>query len=260
MSPTSQSPLRIAWEEVRHWFRPHWSFADVGDHWDHTEHYDAVNEETYSYYRRFIDGYRLSADCFPDGAHILDFCARTGNGPLHFYQRGKIRSAVCADVSKRQGAICRRVLREAGFTNFLWLEVDDYRFPFSDGEFEAVLCFETIEHFSRPERLAAELGRVTRSGGTMVLTTPNVLWEPVHAFAAVVGWHHSEGPHRFIRYKRLLRMVEDAGFEIVRAETTVLIPAGPKSLTDLGERIEARTKNTLMPLLGLRRILICRKR
>jgi SAM-dependent methyltransferase len=255
----SHNPFKVAWEEVRHWVRPHWSFADVGDHWDHTEEYDAVNEETYSYYRRFIDGYRLGADYIPDGAHILDFCSRTGNGTLHFYERGKIGSAVCADVSKAQGAICRRVLREAGFQEFVWVEVSDYRMPFADGQFEAILCFETIEHFSRPERLVAELGRVTHPGGIMILTTPNVLWEPVHALAAIAEWHHSEGPHRFIRYKRLLGLVTAAGFEIEQAETTVLIPSGPQSMIELGERIEAKTKKTLMPWLGLRRILICRK-
>src|SRR3990172_11450091 len=114
------------------------------------------------------------------------------------------------------GEICRRGLEEAGVRNFTWLQVFDYPLPFADGEFDAILCFETIEHVSRPQVLIAELGRVTRSGGTLVLTTPNVLWEPVHALAAITRLHHSEGPHRFIRYGRLLRMVDAAGFQVER--------------------------------------------
>ena len=93
----------------------------------------------------------------------------------------------------------------------------------------------------------------------MILTTPNVLWEPVHALAAITGYHHSEGPHRFIRYGRLKRMVREAGFVIEKSETTVLAPGGPQKLIDLSDQIEAHTRRTLMPLLGLRRILICRK-
>jgi len=104
-----------------------------------------------------------------------------------------------------------------------------------------------------------ELGRVTRPNGILILTTPNLLWEPVHALAAITGIHHSEGPHRFLPYGRLIRMVQDAGFIIEENETTVLVPGGPEWLVSLGERIEERTRHSLMPLLGLRRVLICRK-
>ena len=87
-----------------------------------------------------------------------------------------------------------------------------------------------------------------------------MLWEPIHALAAIFNLHHSEGPHRFIPLKKLIRMVENAGFIIEKTETTVLIPAGPGWLTRLGERIEIHTRNSLMPLLGLRRVIIGIKR
>ncbi len=244
-------------EEIQHWLRKDWTFTDVGNHWDSTEDYDDINAETYSYFRRFIDGLRLSS--VPDHAHVLDICARTGNGTLYFYEHGRVGSAVCADVSAKMGDICSQRLREGGFDSFTWLQLFDYPLPLPDDEFDAVLFFETIEHFPRPEELVNELARVTKPGGTMILTTPNVLWEPVHAVAAVTGLHHSEGPHRFIPYRRLRRMVKRAGFVITEEETTVLAPGGPASVVSLGEWIEERTRHTLMPLLGLRRVLICRK-
>jgi SAM-dependent methyltransferase len=243
--------------EIEHWRRKTWSFGDVGAHWDATEDYDDINSETYSYFRRFVDGLRLSD--IPTGSRVLDICARTGNGSVYFYEHEKVRAVVCADVSFKMGKICVQRLREAGVSDYLWVPVLDYILPFAEQSFDAVLCFETVEHFSEPERLVDELGRITYPGGTLVLTTPNVLWEPVHALAAVTGYHHSEGPHRFIPYRRLVGMVERAGFEIVTAETTVLVPGGPKFLVKFGEWVEARTRRTLMPLLGLRRILIGRK-
>ncbi|MBZ0304059.1 MAG: Coenzyme F420 hydrogenase/dehydrogenase, beta subunit C-terminal domain, partial [Anaerolineae bacterium] len=256
LAHTDSLVTRIA-AEIRHWLRPHWSLEAVGVHWGRTEDYDDINAETYSYFRRFVDGLNMSD--WPAGAHVLDICARTGNGTLYFYQQGRVGSAMCADVSENMGEICRQRLRAGGFENFEWVKFDTYRLPFEDHTFDAVLCFETVEHLSLPELLVHELARVTKPGGTLILTTPNVLWEPVHALAAITGAHHSEGPHRFIRYGRLQRMVREAGYRIDKQATTVLIPGGPKSLVRLGEWIEARTPHTLMPLLGLRRILICRK-
>jgi coenzyme F420 hydrogenase subunit beta len=252
--------LKTTAHEIRHWTRATWTFEEVGEHWDATEDYDAINEETYSYFRRFVDGLRLSQDRFPNDGHILDFCARTGNGTLYFFQHGKVKSAVCADVSVKQGNICQQRLREGGFADFVWIKVSDYKLPFEEATFDAALNFETVEHFPEPALLIDELGRVTKPGGIMILTTPNVLWEPVHALAAITGAHHSEGPHRFVRYHRLISLIERAGFEIKAAETTVLIPGGPDWLVKLGEWIEARTKHTLMPWLGLRRVLVCQRR
>lgn len=244
--------------EIRHWLRRDWSFADVAAHWDRTEEYDDINSETYSYFRRFEDALRLID--LPSPGHILDIDARTGNGTLYFYQNGKVASAVCASVSSKMGEIGKTRLQEAGFQDFEWVQNADYDLPFEDAEFDLVLCFETVEHFSQPELLISELGRVTKPGGTMILTTPNIVWEPVHALSAITGLHHSEGPHRFIQYRRLVEMVENAGFQIQSAKTTVLIPGGPALLVRLGEWLETRTKNSLMPILGLRRSLICTKR
>jgi coenzyme F420 hydrogenase subunit beta len=255
---TASQLWRRAQAEIGHWRRREWSFAEVGRHWDATEDYDDINAETYSYFRRFVDGLRLSE--LPARGRVLDLCARTGNGTLYFYQHGKVGSAVCADVSARMGAICRQRLHAGGLCHVVWLPLFDYPLPLPDGEFDAVLCFETVEHFAQPEQLVAELGRVTRPGGSMILTTPNVVWEPVHALAAILGLHHSEGPHRFVTYRRLAQMIADAGFEIERAETTVLVPGGPAALVRLGEWMERHTQSWLMPWLGLRRVFVCRKK
>lgn len=59
---------------------------------------------------------------------------------------------------------------------------DDYvyadmgvRLPFGDGEFDAAVCLEGIEHMLDPALLLGELMRVVRPGGRVVLSTPNVM-------------------------------------------------------------------------------------
>ena len=245
-------------DELRHWFRSDWTFDQVAAHWDATEDYDEQNSKTVSYFRRFVDGLRL-ANLVDDG-RVLDICARTGNGTLYFAQHGKIRSGVCAEVSQKFHQIGQQRLREAGVRNVEWIQLKDYKLPFEHNEFDTILCFETVEHFSEPERLVAELSRVIKPGGVMILTTPNVLWEPIHAICAITGLHHSEGPHRFVRYARLIEMINGSGFKIDKSETNVLVPGGPKLLIKVGDWIEAHTKNWLMPVIGLRRTIVCTKR
>jgi 2-polyprenyl-3-methyl-5-hydroxy-6-metoxy-1,4-benzoquinol methylase len=49
---------------------------------------------------------------------------------------------------------------------------DVYAQPFDDASFDAVLCQEVLEHVERPADLAAELARLTRPAGHIILTTP----------------------------------------------------------------------------------------
>jgi SAM-dependent methyltransferase len=245
-------------DEIKYWTQRSWPMADVEAFFDDlAADYDEINEGAHSYFRRFTDTLRI-AD-LPDKAHFLDFQARSGNGTAEFYKAGKVGTAVCADVSPEMGKICLERVRAAGLTAVRWQHITSYNFPFDTAEFDTTLCLESVEHFDRPDLLIKELGRVTKADGTLILSTPNFFWEPMHALAAVTGLHHSEGPHRFQRFERLKQMIWDAGFTIEHAETTVLIPAGPDWFIEMGGWIEDRTKDTLMPRIGLRRLFICKR-
>lgn len=49
------------------------------------------------------------------------------------------------------------------------------RLPFPDAGFDCAACIETIEHLRDRYAFLAECARVLKPGGTLVLTTPNVL-------------------------------------------------------------------------------------
>lgn len=234
-----------------------WTFSEVGAHWDSIEDYDDINKETHSYFRRFTDGYRFSD--LPKNSYVLDICARTGNGTLFFWQKGLVKKAVCADFSKRMQCVCGELLEKKGVC-FDKRLVETLPLPFKEAEFDVVLCFESIEHVPAPDILIRELARCLKSGGQMIMTTPNHLWRIVHSVAAVFDLHHSEGPCRFIKHQKMRKYLKDAGFEIMKERTTILIPAGPKFLIKAGEYLEERIWKGLMDILGLRQIYVCRKR
>ncbi len=56
---------------------------------------------------------------------------------------------------------------------FLLLSGDE-PYPFSDGCFEIVIAKHVVEHLAHPEQAVAEMSRVLKPGGLLVLVTPNL--------------------------------------------------------------------------------------
>jgi SAM-dependent methyltransferase len=79
--------------------------------------------------------------------------------------------------------------------------------PVGDGELDAVLCTQVLEHVPNPAEVLAELHRLLRPGGTLHVTAPLV-------------WELHELPHDYFRYTGpgLEALLTGAGFEAVVVE------------------------------------------
>jgi glycosyltransferase involved in cell wall biosynthesis/SAM-dependent methyltransferase len=63
------------------------------------------------------------------------------------------------------------------------------RFPYDDAYFATVICGELIEHLAEdPMHLMAEINRILKPGGHVVLTTPNIC--SMRAMAAILQGYH----------------------------------------------------------------------
>ena len=95
---------------------------------------------------------------------LLDVAA--GDGPLSAAAREMGHDVTACDLFpenfKAPGVECLRVDLDEGF-------------PFDDGSFDCVIAVEIIEHLHDRFRFLRDSGRILKPGGTMVLTTPNVL-------------------------------------------------------------------------------------
>ncbi len=76
--------------------------------------------------------------------------------------------------------------------------------PFSDGEFDSILSTQVLEHVEYPEKAVAEMFRVLKTGGHVLITVPQ--WNELH-----------EEPHDFWRYTRfgLESLFGRNGFDVV---------------------------------------------
>jgi ubiquinone/menaquinone biosynthesis C-methylase UbiE len=101
----------------------------------------------------------------PEAEHVLDLGC--GDGRLTGGLRANAVTA--ADVS---AVALRRAARRLPGAEIASL-VPDEPLPFVDGEFELVLCTETIEHVRDVQLFLSEVRRVLRPGGGLALTTPD---------------------------------------------------------------------------------------
>ncbi len=107
-------------------------------------------------------------------------------------------------------------------------------FPYQNDHFSTVLCCELIEHLANdPMHMMAEINRILKPGGHLVLTTPNIA--SIRGLAAILLGYHpgffpayirpSDGEETEARHNReyspreVHLLLVDAGFEVVLLET-----------------------------------------
>jgi SAM-dependent methyltransferase len=121
---------------------------------------------------------------------------------------------------------CRYVAVDLGVGDTAWdysqLDAlgDLTALPLRDGACEAALNVVVLEHTREPARVLAEIGRVLRPGGRLLLVAPQ-------------EWAVHQVPHDYFRYTRfgLQYLLEQAGFEQIE------IRPGGGFFTLLGRRL-----------------------
>jgi len=103
------------------------------------------------------------------GKEVLDAACGVGYGLEILAAAGAaavtgidIDADVVAEAQRRFGQHAKEIM-----------EGDLARLPFEDESFEVVVSFETIEHVDEPERALAEMHRVLRPEGLLIISSPN---------------------------------------------------------------------------------------
>jgi demethylmenaquinone methyltransferase / 2-methoxy-6-polyprenyl-1,4-benzoquinol methylase len=106
------------------------------------------------------------------GERVLDLAAGTGTSSLPFHRRG-VRVVPC-DFSLGMLRVGKRRLPQLGFT-----AGDALALPFADGSFDAVTISFGLRNVADPDRALAEMLRVTRPGGRLVVCEfSHPTWRP----------------------------------------------------------------------------------
>lgn len=84
------------------------------------------------------------------------------------------------------------------------LDLESTKFPVIDGLFDTVICCEVLEHMDvDPMFMLGEVNRITKDGGKLVLTTPNItssrgLWKMMRGIEPYffMQYHKDRSPYR----------------------------------------------------------------
>lgn len=95
----------------------------------------------------------------PAGQQILDL--PSGSGKLTASLRKQGHVVTPADINNHQ-------------EDFVYADMTK-RLPFDDETFDGVICLEGIEHVLNPYLLLGELIRVSKIGGHVIVSTPNIM-------------------------------------------------------------------------------------
>jgi ubiquinone/menaquinone biosynthesis C-methylase UbiE len=91
--------------------------------------------------------------------HVLD--AGAGAGALAYALAPRVRDVIAVDIEPQP--------RDEAPSNVAFLEGDVTELPFGQGEFDLVGAVMLLHHVKWPEAAMAELTRVTRLGGTLLV-------------------------------------------------------------------------------------------
>jgi SAM-dependent methyltransferase len=96
--------------------------------------------------------------------------------------------------------------------------VDEEPLGLGDEGFDTVLLVAVIEHLAHPERVLAEIQKVLRPGGFLIITTPTLWGQRIHRLGAKLGLFHPHavaGHMRAYDYAAMRDLVRRVGLEIV---------------------------------------------
>ncbi|MFA5133932.1 MAG: class I SAM-dependent methyltransferase [Patescibacteria group bacterium] len=138
-----------------------------------------------------------------------------------------------ADISKGALNISKEKINGTAVNYAL---ADLHKLFFADNYFDVVICTEVLEHCANPMQVMSELKRITKNGGSIVISAPNYfnlagLYKKIFEIIFRKNWDawgtHEGGVENFMSFHKLrnyfakldLKIVEERGGDLIRSWT-----------------------------------------
>lgn len=149
----------------------------------------------------YLDRWKEAGRFIPDGAKVLDIGCGNLYPALFEYFVSKNLDYHCVDVDQSAVDGSREIGARYGYKGDRFAHGFNDEFSFSDGVFDAIFSSHCIEHSFDLSRTFAELSRLLKFGGMLLMAVP-------------LGWEENPEHPYFFTPEQWLALVQDSGFEI----------------------------------------------
>ena len=186
-----------------------------------------VQAEAYAAQPWIADGdrvARLVAIIAPQaGDRVLDVACGPGYVAEEFAR--VCREVVAVDLTEAPLRIAEERCRAGGLNNASFLVGDVQQLAFAEGSFDLAICRLAVHHFAHPRRVVAEMARLCRKGGTVVVE--DIIASEHEARAAYqhrIEMLRDPSHTRTLPLSELLLLLRDAGMETRTVVTGAVVP------------------------------------
>lgn len=142
-------------------------------------HYDRMNDLMSLGLHRMWKAFAVSQAGIRKGCRVLDIAGGTGDLALAFARRAGLAGQVwLADINESMLRLGRDKLINAGYVAQVAV-CDAERLPFPDDYFDRVSVSFGLRNMTRKEVALAEMQRVLRPGGKLLVLEFSKVWEPL---------------------------------------------------------------------------------
>ena len=128
------------------------------------------------------------------------------------------------------------------------------KLPFKSKTFDLVFSINLIEHVKNHYKLIMECKRVLKKNGILIIVTPNGDMEFILDIAEKFNLKLPEGPHKFLNFKEMKRLVKMNRLDIISSQRFIIFPKKIAGITEIFESIEG-----LIPFFCLFQYVVGRK-
>lgn len=239
---------------MQNMYKNSFNSQEVADFWDSVVgKYEEANAKVQSVHdQRYSEALQYAK--VEENLKILNLWSRMGRSLKYFRPVFKNSEIVNMEISPKMLEIAKKRYPDENFLSTNLVNID-----WQNDYFDRIISLESLEHSPDPFSLLSEFYRVLKPGGYLIMSLPPATAEIVLIIYELFVDNHGEGPHKFLSYKKVSKMLKKVGFIELKHQPTLIVPFSNPLAKKLNTFLEKHYKTFFLKEFGIRHFYVLQK-